>query len=170
MQRRLLLSLFLAVSCFATGPARADQLTPEKKVAINRLLDMTGAMAIGVQLVDFMAAQMIDLITKSTPDIPPKLIDAAKSEVRATFIEGLPAFREQLISIYSQHFTLAEVNALIGFYGSEIGKKTIQVMPMLMRDGQIAGQKWGQSLEPALKERLSRRFKKEGFEDKAQNE
>jgi hypothetical protein len=98
------------------------------------------------------------------------LIDAAKSEVRATFIEGLPAFREQLIAIYSQHFTLAEVNALIGFYGSEIGKKTIQVMPMLMRDGQIAGQKWGQSLEPALKERLSRRFKKEGFEDKAQNE
>lgn len=133
----------------------------------NRLMDMIGAMAMIAQMADFMVAQMTDQLAKSRRDIPPKMIDAMKSEVRAAIIEGLPAFREQMISIYNQYFTLSEVNAIIGFYGSEIGKKMIQAMPMLVRDGQLAGQKWGQSLEPALKERLTARFKKEGFDGNA---
>ena len=56
-----------------------------------------------------------------------------------------------------------EVKGLIAFYGTPLGKKSIQVMPALMNECLKAGQEWGQGIIPNLMPRLEARLKQEGF-------
>jgi hypothetical protein len=51
---------------------------------------------------------------------------------------------------------------MIRFYSTDLGKKTIRVMPALMQESMAAGQQWGQALGPQIEERVKARLKKEG--------
>jgi len=73
-------------------------------------------------------------------------------------------FNEMAIDIYHKYFTHDDVKGLIAFYQTDLGKKTINVQQNIVQESIKIGQKWGQSLEPLIQERISKRFKEEGFE------
>jgi hypothetical protein len=47
----------------------------------------------------------------------------------------------QVVPLYARHFTQEEVKALTAFYRSPTGKKSLEVMPMLMGESAQAAQK-----------------------------
>jgi uncharacterized protein len=52
---------------------------------------------------------------------------------------------------------------MLRFYSTELGKKTIQVMPALANESMLAGQQWGLSLGPTIDQRARPRLAQEGF-------
>ncbi len=69
-----------------------------------------------------------------------------------------------MVTIYHKHFTQREIKDLLVFYQTDLGKKTIRVMPALVREGMEMGQQWGQALGPVIEQKVTERFKKHGIQ------
>lgn len=142
--------------------AQAEELTPDKQARIERLLEMTGALSLGRQMSSMVVQQITDVLRTSRPDIPQRALAALPSIIDDLIGERLPALRDLLVPLYHRHFTAAEITSLIDFYGTEVGRKTIRVMPQLLQESMALGQKWGESLGPEIQRRVRARLDQEG--------
>ncbi|WP_428603689.1 DUF2059 domain-containing protein [Sedimenticola sp.] len=145
-------------------PAQAEAIDTEKEADIKLILDMTGALSIGKQMSDAVIVQMTQKLKAARPDLPPELFDAMAEEVNQLIEENLPAFVALVVPIYDKLFTHQEIKELIAFYRTDIGMKTIRVMPILLQESMLAGRRWGQLLGPIIERRIIERFKKEGVD------
>ena len=155
--------VFAALSLVA-APVAADELTPQKRADIERLLEMTGATRIGRQMAALSAAHMTQSLRQTHPQIPPRALDFLPEEVGAVFDANVGAFLSAMIPVYHRYFTAEEVKGMIAFYSTDLGRKAISAMPGLMSESMAIGQQWGQSLGPAIAERVRARLKKEGID------
>ena len=155
------LSIAVAISLVAV-PACADPLTTEKRADIEKLLNMTNALALSQQMATATVRSMMQSLKQARPDIPEKVLNMLPGEVEAVFSENMGSFKEAMIPIYDKHFTDPELKELIRFYATPLGTKLIATMPALMQDGMVAGQRWGMSLGPKINQRITTKLKKEG--------
>lgn len=158
------LVLFIVAVLQVQGVCAAE-ISKERRSDIVTLLQMTGVEALGLQMGVTVANQMIDALTKENPEIPPPVVTAIKDEVNLVFTEDMPKLMTEIVPVYAKYFTQDEVKGLIAFYGTPLGKKSIEVMPAVMNECMRAGQAWGKRIEPGLVERLEARLKKEGFSE-----
>lgn len=145
-----------------TQVSAADTVPPEKRAEIEKLLELTGALKLGQQLSAAMVTNFSNSLKASHPNIPQKALDVLPEEVNAVLNENLDSFKELIILIYDRHYSLQDVQGLNQFYASELGRKVIQTMPLMMQESISAGQKWGQMLGPEVARRVEARFKKDG--------
>lgn len=155
--------LFAALS-LAAAPAAADELSPQKRADIERLLEMTGATKIGRQMAAVSAAHMAQSLRQSHPEIPQKALEVLPEEVGAVFETHIGTFLAAIIPVYHRYFTAEEIRGMIGFYSTDLGKKAISAMPGLMSESMVIGQQWGQALGPQIAERVRARLRKEGID------
>lgn len=151
----------LALALLA-APVRADDLTPQKRADIEQLLVTTGSMALGRQMAQSVIASSIQELRRARPDIPPQVLDLLPGEVMATFDENVGALQGEMVLLYHKYFTGPEIQELLRFYSTDVGRKTIQVLPPLMQEAFAAGQRWGQSLTPRIRERIIERLRANG--------
>ena len=155
--------LLLAVFSSLAPLVAAEELTPQKRADIERLLEMTGATRVGKQMAALSASHMVQSLKLSHPGIPQKALDMLPEEVGAVFDAHIPVFVAQIIPVYHRYFTAEEVKGMIAFYSTDLGRKAISAMPGLMTESMMIGQKWGEGLSPELAERVRARLKKEGI-------
>ncbi|WP_243374885.1 DUF2059 domain-containing protein [Geotalea sp. SG265] len=146
--------------------ACAQEIPTQFRSDIERLLKMTGAEALGLQMGAAVSNQMVDSLLKQEPDVPPKAVEAVKDEIRLVFAEEMPKLMMEIVPIYARHFTHEEIKGLIAFYSTPLGKKSIAAMPAVMQECMQAGQAWGERISPVLAPRLESRLKQEGYGDK----
>jgi uncharacterized protein len=152
------------IACLPARSVTAEDLTPEKQAAIATLLDMTGALAIGKQMSRAIIAESTQALKRKNPSIPQKALDLLEEEVNAVIDEEMPALKDQFAPLYHKYFTHAEIKDMIQFYSTETGKKTVQVMPVLIQEAMTMGRQWGLSLGPKISQRLRERLKAEGID------
>ena len=157
------LLFFVALSSLGAGAA-ADDLTPQKRADIERLLEMTGATRLGKQLAVLSAGPMVQSLKERHPGIPQKALDALPEEVGAVFEANIGTFVASIIPLYHRYFTAEEIKGMIAFYSTPLGQKAINSMPGLMSESVAIAQKWGQGLDPLIAERVRARLKKEGID------
>ena len=163
MRKLLAFVAALLMSLNACQVCSADEaLTPAKKADIERLLEVTRALALGQQMSALMVGQFTNMIKQANPNIPQEMIDKLPEIVNSVVDENISTFKQAAVLIYNRHFTHDDVKQMIAFYSTELGKKTIRVMPTLMQESMRAGQQWGQRLAPEIERRVRDRFKKEG--------
>lgn len=149
----------LAVALFASvvlaSPAAADSAPSkdalrdhaELRSDIRRLLVLTGAGELGEQ----MMANMIAQFRTTMPSVPSAFWDEFQGEVDADEIVEL------VVPIYARHFTHEDVQALIAFYESPIGRKFVEAQPQILQESMAVGERWGQQLAQRVMERLASR-------------
>ena len=103
---------------------------------ILKLLRISGSSKLAEQVMAALIPQFKQLV----PDIPGVFWD--KFSERLNVDDLLYAY----IPAYDKYYTHDEIKQLIIFYGSPIGKKTIEVTPLLLQDTMAVGQKWGEKL------------------------
>ena len=162
---RIIISVIAFFLCFSQmSLISAEELGKEKRNDIEQLLAVTGALAIGQQMSDAVVIQMSEALKASRPDLPPELFDAMRDEVNGVIEENLAAFSELVIPLYHKHLTHEEIKGLLHFYKSDLGRRTIKVMPTLMQESMSLGLRWGQALGPEIQKRVIERFKLEGVD------
>lgn len=157
-------TLLFAVLCAMPSLALADELTVQKHADIQKLLDMTGTLKIGLTMSQTTVTQMTKVIKSTYPNIPDKEFEVLQEEVNAVISEHLPVVTEMMIQLYDKYYTDDDVKAMIAFYSTPLGQKVIKTMPMLSQEGMQVGITWGQSLGPEIESRVKARFKKKGYE------
>ncbi|MCQ9205819.1 MAG: DUF2059 domain-containing protein [Omnitrophica bacterium] len=148
-------------------PYGEEFLSDAKRADIKKLLEITGAIKIGQQVSKFMTFQMIETIKRVKPGIPQEIFEALSDEINKVIMEAMNdenGYIELIVKLQHKYYTHDDIKGLIDFHQSDLGKKSIKIMPILMQESLSVGQAWGQSLEPLIKEKVIERLKKEGFD------
>lgn len=129
----------------ATTSTTAATASPTSATAVARqLLVVSGSGELGAQV----AQQSIAGFKQMVPQVPPEFWQEFAKEINSKELIDM------LVPVYEKHFTVAEMNALIKFYESDIGKALVKKQPMIALDSQKIGMKWGQELGEKIVERL----------------
>jgi hypothetical protein len=110
--------------------------------------------------------QIIDVWRKDKKKLTPRAIEIIKEQMSAVINEQISneqAFFSYFVPIYDRYYTHNEIKGLLSFYDSELGRKSIQVMPSIMDECMAAGEKWGQAITPIVVERIIKKFEAEGI-------
>ncbi len=156
----------LMAPCFISQRAIADELTPAKRSDIQRLMTVTNSAVTAKQFAAASSQQLFKVFKIAKPEISDRTLGIIEQELMGLFSEKISAsggLFDQVIPIYSKYFTHQEIRDLLAFYETPIGKKTISVMPQLINESMISGQKWGDSLGPEIKDRVLAALKREGI-------
>lgn len=100
--------------------------------------------------------QQMQEIKKNSPNISDEFFNEFVAEVTTDRIT------EVYIPIYAKYYTESEIDELIKFYKSPVGKKTISVLPDIMKESIDAGGKVGRDIAIKVKEKLD---KKAGYQN-----
>jgi uncharacterized protein len=125
----------------------AENVNPAKTDAIHRLLEVTGAIAMGSQMVD----QLLSIQAQAQPSIPAEVWADIREEI--DFSEFEPA----MVHIYDKHFSATEIEGLLAFYESDIGRRFIEKQPAIVQDSMAAGQAWALGIQEKLHAKLAKR-------------
>jgi hypothetical protein len=139
-----------AVALLQPAVARADEASHRK--AAESLLSMMNMDAVMGAAIDQMLAMQI----KQNPAIAPYEMEMKNFLKKYMSWAGL---KDDMIKIYADEFTEAELGELSAFYQTPLGKKTLQKMPTLMAKGAELGQRRVQEHLPELTAAISEKEK-----------
>jgi hypothetical protein len=122
---------------FDSTAAPDDELTRE----IKRMLTVTEVVKTGLSI----AEQHITAQQSANTD-------AVSQEFIGRFLKALKTgrvynlFENMFVKMYRGHFSVDEIRKLTEFYQTSLGKKTLDILPQLMQQGQEAGENLGRFL------------------------
>lgn len=113
---------------------------------------MTGSGKMGIQVMN----HMMDSFKNSYSKVNEEFWNDFKNEVKAEDLEKM------IIPIYDKYYTESDIDQLIVFHNSPIGKKMISTMPQVMQESMVVGQAWGKQIG----EKVLTRLKEKGYLEK----
>lgn len=133
-----------------TAPARvsaADNSAEE----LRRLIEATGVVERELKALDPMLAGL----RKKAPQVPEKVWKEVEAEFKSAFT------RETVIDMYApaykRHFEPDEIRRLLAFYTSPVGKKLVEVSPMMEMEVFLEGVERGMNIGEKIRELLKAR-------------
>jgi uncharacterized protein len=143
-------------------PAAAAQTADSHLAAAIDLLDAQNAKANMTTMVHLLMSGVESSVRQSHPgasDEKLKLFNEAFEEEITNSTDDLLKLQAK---IYAEHFSEDELRQLAAFYRSDLGKKYISELPVIMKETVPLGVQWGQMIAPRAINRAMARLKKEG--------
>ena len=110
---------------------------------------------------DVIAAGLIDQIRsqfKTDEQLPDAFVQSVKL-MEATLLESKPRLFASVVSAYEKSFTEAELDDMVAFYSSDVGKRIVALGGIVLPEVIEAGNNWGteslKSIESELNKLLS---------------
>jgi hypothetical protein len=135
---RLVLTAAAVVGALAPTPLSAQSpASPDTaKVRLIRQLIATAHLTDqAFQVIE----QALPAQRAANPGVPAMFWDRFLEQARARRGE----LEDGYVALYDRNFTAAELRGLLAFYESPIGKRFLEVQPVLTREGMAMGQEWG---------------------------
>ncbi|WP_073245220.1 DUF2059 domain-containing protein [Flavobacterium flevense] len=142
-------SLLILSFCVLSLSANAQSTSKTEK--INQLMELMGSGKMAIQMMN----QMMESFKSSYSKVNDTFWEDFKKEIKAEDITNM------IIPIYDKHYTESDIDQLIAFYNSPIGKKMIATMPQVMQESMVAGQAWGKQISEKVIAKLKEKDKLE---------
>lgn len=167
--RRILFTLlccsWFSVSVWAQADNRTNEslppLTEAKRRDIGFLMELTGTNEFARQLVQLTAQQLTELLRLRDPNLPPALLDFLEGELRRLMEEELQAengLLAEFIPVYHKYYTHEEIQQLLDFYRTPLGRKHAKLTPQVLKEGIGRSKNWVETAIPRLRQKLQQRF------------
>ncbi|WP_313215037.1 DUF2059 domain-containing protein [Soonwooa sp.] len=121
--------------------------TKEQKV--EKLMEVTGM----TKNMELMFNQVLDIYAKDHPAVPASYWTKVKEKVNYNDLIM------KMSVVYIKYYTSQDLDELIKFYQTPVGKKTISTLPQIMQEGMEIGKLWGAENAARILEDLE----KEGY-------
>ena len=122
--------LFLAAFVLLTFGAQAQ--SAEFKASVRKLMAVSGSDA---------TLKMIpeQILEQQAPALP----ESVKAEIQAMFSEeALLSLMDRMVPIYAKYYTQQDMDDLIAFYDTPLGKKLSTVQPQITLESMSVAQQW----------------------------
>ena len=142
-----LVALLLIVLTFlpCTGFAQDQkQVDPQKEALIKEILETTGSLNLGRQ----MMARMVEVEKVGKTEEQKRKIDFFAARMDPAEMVDV------IVGIYDRHFSLEELRDILRFYKSETGTRMLKKMPLLLQESMDAGAEWARRKGLELQEEL----------------
>lgn len=144
--KNFLTTLSLLVLFVITGFTQDAAL--HAKVA--KMIELSGAKTNFDMAID----QMLDLQKMQFSDaLSDEFFEEFQKEAKK---DGFSKIVDKLIPIYMEHHTEEEIDGMIAFYESEIGKKMVEKTPLIMQEAMQVGQAWGAEMGAEIYQKLEK--------------
>ncbi|MCX7514782.1 DUF2059 domain-containing protein [Frateuria sp. STR12] len=126
----------------ATGAGAAAAATPKPptEAQVRELMDVFG---VG-RMLGQMNTQMATMMQQQIPCVPASYWQGFIDD------KGVQELTLRMVPIYQRHFSAADIEGLLAFYRSPLGRKVITEMPETMAEGMQLGQEWGRQRAQAM--------------------
>lgn len=155
MKKQYSLSLIIAFALmftFLSTSVRAnDQVKIRATHELFKAMDLASTFGLTI-------SKMLDVQIKQNPKLAPL------RKVMTKFFDkymGWETMKDDMAKIYSAKFSLAEINELIAFYKTPIGKKMAKLVPELSAEGAALGQQRVQSNLHVLRQMIQEEVAKQ---------
>jgi hypothetical protein len=150
----------------ATTPAASPPVVPEpapEAVAVaEQIIEVTGAKAHSLAMVDAMIPTAIDAIKKRAPDVPDEALTRFRAAFRQEVEKSLPEMMHAEARLYAIHFSAAELNELLAFYRTAVGQKMLVEQPKIFTEILPLAQVWGRTVGARAAEAAIESLRQEG--------
>ncbi len=145
--------------------AKAEKIDPARLEAARKLIRTTTSDRLIDQVLNMATSQVTMLMIRMKPEKKKEITEIMHkiaSEMKSS--RRKQELYEKIARIYARHFTVDEMNKLIAFYETPVGRKFIQKMPEVMLESQKAGMEWGRAVAQEMFRRAREEAKKKGIE------
>jgi uncharacterized protein len=159
-------SLVLMIALLPNMLSAAD-LTSDKRADIRKLIELTGISKVGLQYANAVFENAAKSLKIAMPELSKQALSKMKVDLESFFQEKLAApggMVDQLIPIYDKYWTHEEIKALIAFYQTYLGQKSVEVSTKISDEAFVIGSAWGQSLGPEIVRRFQVMLKEQGLD------
>ncbi len=95
--------------------------------------------------------QMIGMFKEQKSEVPDSVWNAFEAEFANTSLDELVTM---LVPVYEKHLSEKDLQEMITFYQTPVGKKYAEKSPFLMQESMEVGQQWGMKVGAAFEEKL----------------
>ncbi len=100
-----------------------------------------------IKLIELTAGQQFEIMTEPLVNmVPQENQEAFKKELA----ESTHSLYKKMAAVYTESFTEDELDKILAFYDTPVGKKMVAITPELTKKGMEIGQAWGMELQPLI--------------------
>ena len=146
------------------GPIASSKAADEAAlVKAKELMEVTGVAAIVDQMLQPTMQQIYGLLVAVNPQQGPVIQALLEEHMLPEFRRRVPEFLDLSAQVYAKHFTAAELEEILAFYRTPIGKKTIEKLPIITQQSAQIGQIWGVKLAQDVLRNLAPLLQEKGL-------
>jgi hypothetical protein len=119
----------------------------KKHAKIERLIALSGS----AKQFDLVMEKMYVQYRMMMPEVPAEMWTIMQEELNGKAMNEL---LRSMIPVYANHYTDADIEAMIDFYESEAGRRMVAKMPAMAEDIAVISAKWGQQFSMRVMERI----------------
>ncbi len=150
--RRGLVSKLVIATIISSGVALAENNTTSPKTALvaskssSTQIDPS-ALAESKKLLEVMGMSKVygKIVNQATEQMVKRrsMLKSVEPDIKNFYNKyiGWNSIKDDLAKVYAKYFTAEDIKKLEAFYKTPVGKKTLEVMPQLMREGRKIGMK-----------------------------
>ena len=147
MKKILFILVFvLGVSVVTMAQTAQNQPSKEYVAELKKMIVSSGSDA----TFKVMIPQMFAMMKQQLPNVPAEFWTETEKEMMKTLVDDLV---EMLAPIYQKHLTLKDLQEIVKFYESPIGKK-MAAQPAITSESMKVGQQWGMNIAMKVQEAL----------------
>ncbi len=159
---RALRLVVVAAAMAVTSPAAmAQQPAPAALASAKEVVAITGATALFNPLIAGVVEQAKNLFLQQNPALAKDLNEVAV-KMRADLAPRFDELSNEVARIYTVHFSESELKELAAFYKTSVGKKLIEVQPLVVDDSLKFAQDWANKLSDEVIPKIRDEMKKRG--------
>jgi uncharacterized protein len=119
-------------------PPALEKPDPAKEAAVRHLMEVTETNKLGDNIVAAITAQVHQVMGRV---IKPEQLQMFMDQFTQKFKSGAPsaAVTDAIVPVYARHFTLEQIQGLIHFYESPLGKTVVKEMPQITQESEATG-------------------------------
>lgn len=157
------ISLCLMIIACPTWASTAN--VRHKHTEIMELLRVMGMASLPKEMAPLISAQFVASLRHSDPSFSDRGVAATKELVRVYLSDPARAgqFMQQLVPIYDHEFTATEIQQLIVFYKTPLGRKLAASMFTIDAESAQVGRAWAAEILPGLRNMVLSRLRSEGL-------
>ena len=134
--------LFVTATAAGQQPASVVPADSQGIALARHLLSASGA----ALSVDAMTASFRKQMATLLPGFHPEAWDSLAARIH----RQLPAIHDSLAPLYAARFTVEELQGLVAFFESPLGRRFVSQQPALVEESSAMSQRWVQSLTNEL--------------------
>ena len=155
-----IITVLVILLSLSISPSFADaEISDDKRALIDTLLQQTGQSAdeVSNQIITSYLQQITSVIKQSEPDISPSTLQEIAVMVSMTVKQQIveqDMYKTMIYPTYDRHFTEQELQTIIEFNQTELGKKLLQAMPLINDQHQYIFGELSLDLAPEVNKRI----------------
>lgn len=120
------------------SPDPAAKLDPAKDAAIRHLMEITEVSNMGQNIQNYITAQVQKVASQAVgAGKVQKFMDTFSTQFNASASPG--AVTDAMVTIYAKNFSLEDIQGLIQFYETPLGKRVVKTLPEVSQQSQEMG-------------------------------